>query len=67
MFNQFILIIMKTHVVSAKKEINDVKTLKTNILVRWASNYINAMTIALYPKETRGVESKNDIHRIFYK
>ena len=37
------------------------------LLVKWISNYINAMSQALYPPETRNVQSKNDRHRTFYK
>ena len=37
------------------------------LLVKWISNYINAMNHALYPPETRDAHSKNDRHRIFYK
>ncbi|WP_165583376.1 hypothetical protein [Aquimarina atlantica] len=39
----------------------------STILAKWLSNYITAMSKALYPPEVKGVESKNDRHRIFDK
>ncbi|SEL69821.1 hypothetical protein SAMN04487910_3082 [Aquimarina amphilecti] len=37
-----------------------------NLLLKWASKYINSMTKALYP-DTDTVKSRNDKNRIFYK
>ncbi len=36
-------------------------------ITKWISLYINAMSKALYPPETKGVKSKNDRHITFYK
>ncbi|WP_226294092.1 hypothetical protein [Aquimarina algicola] len=57
---------MKTHFIITKKE-KSLKLLIAQILIKWASNYIEAMSKALYPPETREVKSKNDIHRMFHK
>ena len=58
---------METHFTIPKGKMSNVKLLITRVLSKWASNYINAMSKALYPTETKGVQSKNDRHRIFYK
>ncbi|WP_161634365.1 hypothetical protein [Aquimarina pacifica] len=58
---------MKTHVTSTERKIAKKKPFITKIVLKWASKYINAMTGALYPEETKGVKSKNDRHRTFYK
>ncbi|WP_158597748.1 MULTISPECIES: hypothetical protein [Aquimarina] len=58
---------MKTHFIITKRKKKGLKLLITRMLSKWASNYIKAMSKALYPSETQGVKSKNDRHRIFYK
>ncbi len=58
---------MKTHFTSTKRKLSNVKLLIGKVVSKWASDYINAMTKALYPPDTDGVKSKNDKHRIFHK
>ncbi|WP_271784260.1 hypothetical protein [Aquimarina algiphila] len=58
---------METHFTITKRKMNTMKLLITRVLSKWASNYINAMSKALYPQETKGIKSKNDRHRTFYK
>ncbi|WP_158250523.1 hypothetical protein [Aquimarina sp. I32.4] len=58
---------MKTHLNTTKGEMKKKKPWIIRILTKWASNYINAMSKALYPPETKGVTSKNDRHRTFHK
>ncbi len=59
--------IMKTDVTTTKGKIQKKSLWITKVLSKWGSNYINAMSKALYPTETKEGKSKNDIHRIFYK
>jgi hypothetical protein len=59
---------METHFISnTNAKMSTTKLLITRVLSKWASNYINAMSKGLYPPETKGIESKNDVHRAFYK
>ncbi len=58
---------METHFTISKGKMNTMKLLITRVVSKWTSNYIKAMSKALYPPETQGVKSKNDRHRIFYK
>ncbi len=58
---------METHFTITKRKKKSLKLLITRVVSKWISNYIKAMSKALYPPETQGVKSKNDRHRIFYK
>ncbi|SHJ47514.1 hypothetical protein [Aquimarina spongiae] len=58
---------METHVTSQKTRTKGWKQLITATMKRWAASYIQSMSKALYPPETKGVQSKNDRHRSFYK
>ncbi|GGX02695.1 hypothetical protein [Aquimarina muelleri] len=58
---------MKTHFTITKGEMKRKTPWITRILLKWGSIYVNAMSKALYPPETKDIESKNDIHRTFYK
>ncbi|WP_164914070.1 hypothetical protein [Aquimarina sediminis] len=58
---------METQFISTQEKKKNRKLLITRVLSKWASNYINAMSKALYPPGTKEVKSKNDKHRIFYK
>ncbi len=58
---------METQFTITKVKKKRLKDLITRVLSKWASNYIESMSKALYPSDYGGVKSKNDIHRIFYK
>ncbi|WP_160114671.1 hypothetical protein [Aquimarina sp. AU474] len=58
---------METNFTITKGKKKGLKLLINRVLSKWVSNYIEAMSKALYPPETKGVQSKNDRHRIFYK
>ncbi|MCK8520150.1 hypothetical protein M0D21_01110 [Aquimarina sp. D1M17] len=58
---------METNFTIKKTKRSSGKLSISKALLRWGGRYICAMSKALYPPETRGVQSKNDRHRIFYK
>ncbi len=58
---------METNFTITKGNKKGLILLITTVLSKWVSSYIKAMSKALYPPETKGVSSKNDIHRTFYK
>ncbi|PKV51354.1 hypothetical protein ATE84_3429 [Aquimarina sp. MAR_2010_214] len=58
---------METHFTITKGKMNSIKLLITRVLSKWMSNYVKAMSKALYPSETKKVSSKNDRHRILHK
>lgn len=58
---------METHFTITKGKMSNVKLLITRVLSKWASNYVKAMSKALYPPETKEVNSKNDRHRMLHK
>ncbi len=58
---------MKIHFTITKRKKKSLKLLIIKMVSKWASNYIKAMSTALYPPETKNVKSKNDRHRTFYK
>ncbi|PKV52902.1 hypothetical protein ATE84_5034 [Aquimarina sp. MAR_2010_214] len=56
---------MKAQLTNTKEK--NIKGKISQIITKWLSNYITAMSKFLYPPESKGVQSKNDRHRIFHK
>jgi hypothetical protein len=56
---------MKTQLTNIKEK--NIKRRIAKLVTKWLSNYITAMSKALYPPGSEGVQSKNDRHRTFYK
>lgn len=58
---------METQVTITKNKQRNIRLFVSKVLIKWASNYITAMSKALYPPETKAAKSKNDRHRMFHK
>ena len=58
---------MNTHVIITNVKTKSLKSLIARVLLKWTSNYVTAMSKALYPFNSIETEDNNDTYRIFYK